>query len=238
MFQQQQVAVVLGATGMIGSILTNLLLKDPAFSKVRVLVRRPLHLIHPRLEVQVTDLHDTNDIQSKLGTGDCIFSCLGTTRQAVQGDESLYWKIDHDIPVNTATLGKAAGFHTFLLVSVVGAKARTTNFYLQLKGMTEQDLAAQNYRNFYIFRPSLLLGHRTEKRLGESIAQKVMPLLSPLMMGPLEKYKPIEAIAVAKAMIAAARLQQPGKLVYEYREMMELADPAPSFASEQMPKTA
>src|SRR5207237_5149198 len=100
---QQQVAVVLGATGMIGNLLTQRLLKDPGFSKVRVLVRKPLLYGHPRLEVQLVDFNNANDIQSRLGTGDCIFSCIGTTQSAVQNDESLYWKIDHDIPVQVAT---------------------------------------------------------------------------------------------------------------------------------------
>ncbi len=221
---QQQVAVVLGATGMIGHLLTQRLLKYPGFSKVRVLVRRPLPYEHPRLEVQVVDFDDTNDIQSKLGTGDCIFSCIGTTKSAVQNDEAAYWKIDHDIPVHTATLGKAAGFHTFLLISSVGANAKTTNFYLQLKGIVEQDILAENYRSTHIFRPSLLLGQREETRFGESLAQNVMKPLSFLMIGALQKYKPVDAEDVAKAMIVAAQGQQDGKHIYEYDDILQLAN--------------
>ena len=222
---QQQVAVVLGATGMIGNMLTQRLLKDPGFSKVRVLVRRPLSYEHPRLVVQLTDFDNTNDIQSKLGTGDCIFSCIGTTQRAVQNDEALYWKIDHDIPVQVATLGKAAGFHTFLLVSSVGANANTTNFYLQLKGIVEKDILAQNYRSTYIFRPSLLLGKREEKRFGEGIFQSIMKPLAPVMIGSLQKYKPIDAEDIAKAMIAAVHRQEPGEHIYEYKGMMQLIKP-------------
>src|SRR3954465_11463420 len=182
---EQQVAVVLGTTGMIGNLLTQRLLKDPGFSKVRVLVRRPLSYEHPRLEVQVVDFDNTNDIQSKLGTGDCIFSCIGTTQKAVQNDEAVYWKIDHDIPVHTATLGKAAGFHTFLLVSSVGANTKTTNFYLQLKGIVEKDILSANYRSTHIFRPSLLLGEREEKRFAEGFFQHMMKPLSSVMVGAL-----------------------------------------------------
>ena len=221
---QQQVAVVLGATGMIGNLLTQRLLKDPGFSKVRVLVRRPLSYEHPRLEMQIVDFDNINEIQSRLGTGDCIFSCIGTTRKAVQKDEALYWKIDHDIPVHVATLGKAAGFHTFLLVSSVGANAKTTNFYLQLKGITEQDILAENYNSTHIFRPSLLLGERTEKRFGEGAFQSIMSPLSPLMFGSLQKYKPVQAADVAKAMIVAANRQSTGKHIYEYNEIMQLAN--------------
>ena len=220
---QQQVAVVLGATGMIGNLLTHQLLKDPGFSKVRVLVRRPLSYNHPRLEVQVVEFDNINEIQSKLGTGDCIFSCIGTTKGAVQGDEALYWKIDHDIPVHTATMGKAAGFDTFLLVSSVGAKAASTNFYLQLKGLVEKDILAANYRSTHIFRPSLLLGKREEKRIAERIFQATMKPLSSLMIGSLQKFKPIEAGDIAKAMIVAAHELQPGKHTYEYNEIWNLA---------------
>ena len=222
---QQQVAVVLGATGMIGNLLTQQLLKAPGFSKVRVLVRHPLAYVHPRLEVKLTDFDDPNDIQSKLGTGDCIFSCIGTTQKAVHNDEALYWKIDHDIPVHTATLGKAAGFHTFLLVSSVGANATTTNFYLQLKGIVEKDILAANYRSTHIFRPSLLLGKREEKRFGEGVFQTIMRPFSPVMVGSLQKYKPIDAEDIARAMIAAANQQEPGNHIYEYKEIMQLAKP-------------
>jgi len=220
---EQQVAVVIGATGMIGNLLTQRLLKHPGFSKVRVLVRRPLSYEHPRLEVQLVDFDDPNDIQSKLGTGDCIFSCIGTTQRAVQKDEALYWKIDHDIPVHTATLGKAAGFHTFLLVSSVSSNAKSTNFYIQLKGLLEKDILAINYRSTHIFRPSLLLGKREEKRFGEGVFQSIMKPLAPVMMGSMQKYRPVEAEDVAKAMIAAANLQEPGSHIYEYREIMQLA---------------
>ena len=222
---EQQVAVILGATGMIGNLLTQRLLKDPGFSKVRVLVRRPLTYEHPRLEVQVVDFDNTNDIQSKLGTGDCIFSCIGTTQNAVQKDEALYWKIDHDIPVHTATLGKVAGFRTFLLVSSVGAKAKTTNFYLQLKGIVEKDILAVNYRSTHIFRPSLLLGKREEKRFGEGVFQSIMKPIAPVMVGFLQKYRPVEAEDIAKAMITAANMQEPGSHIYEYGKIMQLAKP-------------
>jgi len=235
---EQQVAVVLGATGMIGNLLTQRLLKDPGFSKVRVLVRRPLAYTHPRLEVQVIDFDNANDIQSKLGTGDCIFSCIGTTQKAVQRDEGLYWKIDHDIPVHTATLGKAAGFQTFLLVSSVGANASTTNFYLQLKGIVEKDILAMNYHSTHIFRPSLLLGNRAEKRFGEGFFQNIMRPLAPVMMGSLQKYKPVDAEDVAKAMITAANRQEPGSHIYEYKEIMQLIKPGINATKTQRHKAS
>jgi uncharacterized protein YbjT (DUF2867 family) len=230
---QQQVAVVLGATGMIGNLLTQRLLKDPGFSKVRVLARRSLSYQHPRLEVQVVDFDNVNEIQSKLGTGDCIFSCIGTTKRAVENDAALYWKIDHDIPVQVATLGKAVGFNTFLLVSSVGANAKTTNFYLQLKGIVEKDILAANYRSTHIFRPSLLMGEREEKRFTEGVFQRMMKPLSSVMMGSLQKYRPVNAEDIAKAMIAAANKQEPGKHIYQYKEITQLAN---AFESQKRDK--
>ena len=112
-----QTAVVLGATGLIGSHVLEQLLNDDAFIKVRVLVRRPLELQHPKLEVCITDFNNYADYQSKLGTGNCIFCCIGTTNANVKGDKALYRTIDFDIPVNAARFGKEAGFQQFLLVS-------------------------------------------------------------------------------------------------------------------------
>lgn len=220
----QQTAVVLGATGMVGNLLTQRLLKDPAFAKVRALVRRPLDFQHPRLEVEVLDLDDTHAIYSQLGTGDCIFSCIGTTQKAVNGNNNLYRKIDHDIPVNVAKLGRTAGFRTFLLVSSVGANERATNFYLKLKGEVERDIEAIGFTNTCIFRPAMILGERKEKRLGEGLLQSVMNTLSKIFIGPLQKFKAIEAADIAKAMIAAARNANAGTRVYQYDEMMHLCN--------------
>ncbi len=211
-----QTAVVLGATGLVGSHLLEQLLNDDAFTKVRVLVRRPLELQHPKLEVCITDFSNYADYQSKLGKGDCIFSCIGTTNANVKGDKALYRTIDFDIPVNAARFGKEAGFQQYLLVSAAGADPKSSIFYSRLKGEVEEVIATYKFNSFHVFRPSFLLGNRKEQRTGESIGKKVFQFFSFLIPS---KYKGIQAADVAKAMIKAAKDGKEGVKVYYYRDM-------------------
>src|SRR4051794_15151096 len=166
---QSQTAVVVGATGLIGSSVVETLLNDTTFEKVRILVRKTLAVTNPKLEVQVVDFNNINELSEKIGKGDSIFCCVGTTQKKVKGDLEAYRKVDHDIPVNTAKIGLAKGFRKYLLVSSVGANEKASNFYLKLKGEVEKEIAAMPFESIHIFQPSMLMGERKEVRLGELI---------------------------------------------------------------------
>lgn len=220
---QAQTAVVLGATGFIGGHLIGELVNDPAFNKVRLLVRKAFVYEHEKVEVFVTDFSNIEDYKAKLGTGDSIFCCIGTTMKKVQGDKIAYRKIDFDIPVNAATFGRHAGFIKYLLVSSVGANASAGNFYLGLKGEVEAAITAVGFEALHIFRPSMLMGERHEVRMGESIAKGLMQIVSPLMFGKLNKYKGVHGRVVAKAMVEAAKSTVTGVKVYEYNDIIRSA---------------
>lgn len=218
---QSLTAVVLGATGLVGEQLVQQLLNDTAFSKVRILVRRQVELSHPKLEVEILNFDNIVEYRKKLGEGDCIFCCIGTTNKKVKGDKVAYRKIDFDIPVNAAKMGKDAGFTHYLLVSAVGANVDSANFYIKLKGEAEKEIAALGFQSFHAFRPGILLGKRKEFRLGESIGKGVMQALSILLVGGLKKYKGIEGVIVAKAMVANAKSGRKGMFVHHYGDMMK-----------------
>lgn len=220
---QQRTTVVIGATGMIGNLVTQQLLKDDAFNKVRILVRKPVLLQHPKLETVLVNFADMDDYKNKLGNGDCIFSCIGTTQKNVKGDNQLYRSIDHDIPFHAATFGKEAGFQSFLMVSSVGANKTSSNFYLRLKGELEEAIDAVDFNSLHIFRPSILLGDRNEYRFGEHILQSTSRAFSALLFGSLRKYKAIEGKTVATAMVNAAKKTSQGKFLYEYDAIELLA---------------
>jgi uncharacterized protein YbjT (DUF2867 family) len=212
-----QTAVVLGSTGLIGSHVLNQLLNNDAFTRVRVLVRRPLSISHSKLEVCITDFSNYNDYQTKLGKGDSIFCCIGTTNAKVKGDKALYRTIDFDIPVNAARFGKEAGFQQFLLVSAVGANSKSSIFYSRLKGEVEEVIETFHFKSFHVFRPSVLLGNRNEERMGESIGKVLFKVFSFLIPS---KYKGIKDVDVAKAMIKAAKEGKEGTRFYYYEDML------------------
>lgn len=195
-------ATVIGATGLIGGYLLELLLKDDHFDSVRVLVRRPFQPDHPKLEKKLVDFTDAESFRLALEGSDLVFCSIGTTQKKVKGDKEAYRKIDYDITVNAARFCKLNGYETFVFVSSVGANSKSNNFYLKLKGEIEDAVRAVGLRHVHIMQPSLLLGDRKESRLGEKIAQWVMPVISFLIP---KKYRPIHARKVAEMMINAAK---------------------------------
>lgn len=215
---QQLSAVLLGASGLVGSHVLELLLQEDRFSVVRILVRKPLPVNHPKLEQIIVDFNDFEAYRKSIGTGDCIFCCIGTTNARVKGDRMAYRSIDFDIPVNAARFGKEAGFRQFLLVSAIGANPSSRFFYPRLKGEVESVITSFQLPCFHIFRPSFLLGNRKEYRGGERLGQWIATVLNPLL--PL-KYRSVHAKQVARAMIIAALKQQQGTHFHHYNKMMK-----------------
>jgi uncharacterized protein YbjT (DUF2867 family) len=217
-------ATLLGATGLIGGHILEYLKEDSTFDEVRVIVRRPLKIEHPKVKVVVIDFNDKIQFENAMVGNDIVFSAIGTTQKKVKGDKGAYRKVDFDIPVNAAKFSLKAGCKQFLLVSSIGADSSKKGFYLKLKGEVEDALTeltdqADGIESLSIFRPSLLLGNRSEKRIAEGIAQffsKALSFLFPKNM------KPIEGKEVAKAMVEAAKLNKKGVEVYHYEEMKEI----------------
>lgn len=212
-------AAIIGATGLTGQHLKQLLLEDKYFDIIRLIVRRPLPKTNPRIEVKLVDFNDSESVKLALEEVHTIFCCIGTTQKKVKGDKTLYRKIDFDIPVHAARLGKENGCEQFIHMSSVGANSSSGNFYLKLKGEVEEALKASGINSIHIMRPSILLGKRQEFRLGERIGQTVATILSFLIP---TKYKPIQSKTVAKAMLNAAKIDKPGFYIYEYKELMRL----------------
>lgn len=219
----KQTAVVIGATGLIGNHVVEALLNDSTFTIIRTLTRRPLAIIHQKLQQHIVNFNDLNNYKEKFGEGDVIFCCIGTTQKKVKGDNALYEKIDFDIPVNAAEIGIANNFKKYLIVSAVGANENSSNFYLKLKGKTENAIKQFAFESIGIFQPSILLGNRKEVRRSEKIMQKIMKLFSRLLLGSFKKYRAIDAKDVAKAMVQASKENNPGVHYFDFAEMKKLS---------------
>jgi uncharacterized protein YbjT (DUF2867 family) len=216
----EKTATLIGATGLVGGELLSLLLDDNYFRKVRILVRRPFTMNHPKLERKLVDFSDADSLLVDLDESDVVFCTIGTTMKKVRGNKEVYRKIDYDIPVNIARYCKIMNCKNFIVVSAVGADSGRRNFYLKLKGEVEDILKKVGIESTYIMRPSMLLGKRNEFRFGERIA---IPLIKKIAFLLPSKYKPIEAKDVAKAMLVAAKKHEKGLFVIEYKKMRRLA---------------
>lgn len=212
-------AVLIGASGLIGSHILSSLLEDDAYSEVRILTRRDLKLTHPKLKQSVINFDDQSEYRAALLGCNQIFCAIGTTNKKVKGNKKAYRKVDYDIPVQAAQFGFDLGVTHFSLVSSIGANTKSNNFYLQLKGEVEEEISQFSIPEIAIFRPSMLLGERTEFRFGERVSQKIMAPLSFLFP---DNYKPIHALQVAKAMVNNTKNPNKGIQIFYYNQMVQL----------------
>jgi uncharacterized protein YbjT (DUF2867 family) len=202
-------ALLAGSTGLIGNQLLQLLLNDVAYDKVIALSRKPLDLRHPKLENIVLEADLLK--QHAYLKADDVFCCLGTTIKQAKSKEA-FRKVDFDYPLELAKTLHVNGAKQFLLVSALGSDKNSSIFYNRVKGEVEAAITAVGFASFHIFRPSLLIGPRKEQRAGEDAAKvfyKIFGFLIP------QKYKGIESIKVARAMLAKAKEGNLGLFIHE-----------------------
>ena len=210
-------AIVIGSTGMVGTQLIQLLLQTNQFSQVISLVRRPSGIVHPKLSEYCIDF-DKPTTWSKLVKGDVLFSAMGTTLGQAKSKEAQY-KVDYTYQFNVAEMAAKNGVSKYVLISSAGANAKSLTFYLKMKGQLEIAIQSLPFEVISIIRPGALAGNRTEPRLGEKIALRVMNGLN--KMGLFKQYKPIHARQVAQAMLNAAKKTH--SATYTLEQVFELS---------------
>jgi uncharacterized protein YbjT (DUF2867 family) len=211
-----KIALVAGATGLIGRQIVELLLADDDYSSVKVISRKPLDMEHSKLDNKLIDFDKLNEYTDYLKADD-VYCCLGTTIKIAKTKEA-FRKVDFDYPVTLANITSRQGASQFLLISALGANKNSSVFYNQVKGEVEEAVQQYSFKSVHVVRPSLLLGPRSEERSGEDAAKlffKIFGFLVPV------KYKAIESVKVAKAMIAYAKQNVNGVHVHESGEMQE-----------------
>lgn len=195
-------ALLAGHTGLVGRHLLAQLLREGRYDRVLTVGRRLPEQSHPRLASIQTELGDLARQGTALASDD-VYCCLGTTMQAA-GSKAAFERVDYHMVVDLARAAHAAGAQRFLMVSALSASPRSPVFYSRVKGRAEQAVGEIGYATLHILRPSLLLGERPERRMGEAIAQKLMPLADRLLSGPLAKYRAVRGEDVAAAMVRLA----------------------------------
>ena len=196
-------ALIVGATGLIGGYCLQELLNDPVYSDVTAIVRKPTLADHSKLNTVVADFNDLEGYLGKIEAED-VFCCLGTTIKRA-GSRVAFKAVDYSLVVSVADEMRKQGAKQFLVISSMGADPGSKIFYSRVKGEMEREIQRLGYPCLRIIRPSLLLGPREDFRPGERIGGLLSPLLNPLMVGPLKKYRPVEARRVANFMVKTAR---------------------------------
>lgn len=205
--QDQGVSVLLaGATGLVGQQALRQLLADPGVREVRALVRRPIDAagllgndaVGERHKLRVCQVDVAHlEADATLFAVDWVLSALGTTIRKA-GSQAAFREVDLVLPRRIAQLARQQGARRFLLVSALGAQARSPVFYNRVKGELEDELRAMAFEHLVIAQPSLLAGDRHEFRLGEWLALKLGFLMP-------ARFKPVEAAQVAAGLLQAAR---------------------------------
>ena len=190
-------AIVVGGTGLVGSSLVKLLCESEEYVSVTVIARRKLEFEHPKLTVKIRNFNQLEEKDIEFAHE--IFCCLGTTIKKA-GTRAEFEKVDVEYPLQLASLAKKCGIMHFIIISAMGANEKSRVYYNQVKGKLEKELIALELPQVSIVRPSLLVGDRKEFRLGEKLGEWALKVLNPIFVGPLKKYRSIEAAQLALAM--------------------------------------
>jgi uncharacterized protein YbjT (DUF2867 family) len=202
-------AIIAGASGLVGKQLLYQLIESNQYTEVIVLVRKPIAISSPILKQLVVNFDELQNWSAYL-VGNDVFCCIGTTIKKA-GSQANFKKIDYDYSLNLANITSKNGCENFFLISALGANANSKVFYNKVKGELEEALGKLNFKSLYCFQPSLLLGNRTEFRLGEKLAQIIFkPISKILIFFGAKKYAAITDIQVAKAMLYYAQKKEKG----------------------------
>ena len=211
-------AIIIGATGLVGSHVVRYLLQDDRYSAVNVFHRRPTGIEHNKLAEQIIDFDDIDSWRERL-IGDELYSAMGTTIKKA-GSKEVQYKIDVSYPLEVAKAAAANGIKKYSLVSSAGANSQSRFFYPRIKGELEQAVKDLSFVRTTILRPSILEGERDENRPGEQFGIAAMRVIGKIP--GLKKYRPIPAERVAGAMINSLQSDESGWFIYEPGEIFYL----------------
>lgn len=211
---KKKTALVFGGNGLIGTFLVQELIRDNRYAEVVLFLRQSIRSRHLKIREVIVDFNNFRDIE-EVAHGDEVYCCVGTTISKA-GSQERFRKVDFDLPVKVAELCVSNKTEKLAVVSSLGADPESNNFYLRTKGEMEKAVQASGVKKVYFFRPSMLLGKRSESRPAEFISKYLMQALSFLFVGKLKKYKAIHAKKVAQAMIQTMNNDRESSVIESY----------------------
>ncbi|RUL50816.1 NAD-dependent epimerase/dehydratase family protein [Lysinibacillus antri] len=223
-------AIVVGATGLVGSALIKLLCESEEYVSITAIARRKLDYEHPKLTVKIRSFDELGE--QDIDYAQELYCCLGTTMKKA-GSKSEFEKVDFEYPLHIASLAKKRGIMHLIVISAMSANDNSSIYYNRVKGKLEKELITLDLPQLSIVRPSLLVGDRSEFRLGEKMGELVLNVVNPLLIGPAKKLRSIEANQVALAMkVIALHGKKEPVSIYESQELANMAMPQPEEEEE------
>ncbi len=218
-------AIVLGATGAVGSALVRELLGSTRFTEVRALSRRAFTGLHDapgaeKLRVQVIDFRNLEDAALRLSAGCEVAFCTLGIGQPRKVSTQEFWNVDVEYAGAFARGGRNAGVRHISLLSSVGTNRESWNRYLRIKGAAEDAVTSAGIWRTSIFRPSLLVTREIRYGLQDRVTQAVFPLVAPFLPQALRQIR-VEDLGRAMR-INAERAGRPGVEILHYPEFAEL----------------
>ena len=213
-------ALIFGSSGLVGTELLKNIIQNDSYNNIKIFVRSVVENSNSKVEMIQTDFSNLEKYKDFIVGDDCFF-CIGTTRKNTP-DRNEYIRIEYNIPVEVAKIAKLNSVKNFIYVSSLGASSNATGLYLKNKGKVEEELIKLNFPKLSIIRPSILLGKRKEKRVGEKVGVFLMQTLSPLFLGKLKKYKPIKVENVVKAIVDISKNNYK-KIIFESDQLQKLS---------------
>ena len=221
MSKPTRIALV-GATGLIGMSLIRLAVNRPDIRIIGISRREVALPPGARMEVLVADPDSWGDAIAA-ANADALVCALGTTWAKAGKDEAAFRAVDQDLVLACGRAAKAAGIRQMIAVSSVGADPMAKNFYLKVKGETEQALGKLGLTRLDVLRPGLLRGLREESRPAERLGMIVSPLADLLMNGGYRKYRSIRSETVVQAIVGLTREAMAGRFVFEHDAILRAA---------------
>ena len=204
----EKIAIILGATGLTGSLVLEQLLSDANYGTIKLFSRKSTGISHSKVREYIGDLLFLESFKEDL-TGDELYICIGTTKKKTPNHQQ-YRKIDLGIPEKAVEICKKNGVSKVAVVSAIGANAKSSIAYNKIKGEMEHAVLSANIEHTYILRPSFIAGNRKEQRTGEELGIAVFKCFKFLMP---KKYRSVEAKSIAAKMIELCNSNTPSKII-------------------------
>lgn len=208
-------AIVVGATGLVGKQLIGLLCQDSRFTKVVAITRKPYSFYNPKVINKVIDFSQLSSYKHCF-VGDALFSCLGTTLKQA-GSRAAQRIVDVEYQLQIAQIASLNKVTHYFLVSSSGANSNAVSSYFKMKGELEDKVKTLTFNKITILRPSLLIGQRSQTRIGETFASYLLSLLCKIP--PFKRYRPITGRQVARKLVDTAHHQTDKIVIYSLQDL-------------------